>query len=625
MGQWEHDSGAEPALAKLAFVKAAMQSLAACAVRTNDFLLRRWFVRAFNHWYCPAVQTGYRGAMAPVFDLGMILCERTATIHGTGLPQGDPRQVYTEFVERIERSPLLTVARSIRDKSPEDAQPEVERILVESMVHALAGVWSELQASPLGSLSWLETAEGDQAVDVFNYRGGELLGRLPLVVETGKEGAVSYPRPADETTQVPGLAPLFVAYVAAQTPNPQKYLDFQVVAACLQAPNKPTLDYDPPPLHRTETIKHTRSVLPGTNAGVTRAEVKLPEDPLISILPSELSVVKAWDRAQTLDNPSENPSCLMPEYRRSRGMLALADILLNRKPLVYKRENPRDLVPRHRALVCFVTGAGAEGPPEFSGPAVHRYSHAYVWAKRQTFDLIRDLREALEHACRHVFVDEALEHVRRYASVDVDVAVFGVRQKGGDTVVHSKFDLRKMPLRRSREVLENRIEQAMAFDNLVPGFFDLLPEVSQSRRHRRGYLLPGQMVDPLVGTFLRHEAQSTRPYHAVHLVLVGSMLDLPTFLSVVGRHSGFEMRSRQSLTLIGVDMTAPDADEQLAKRGETSWFYLCPKTTSEASTALNRGELPKVALRVLRSEFVESVMGRVRQRGSSVRHQVRLA
>jgi len=625
MGQRGYDSDAELARAKLAFVKAAMQSLAACAVRTNDFLLRRWFVRAFNHWYCPAVQTGYRGAMAPVFDLGMILCERTAAIHGTGLPQGDPRQVYTEFVEGVERSPLLGIARNIRDKSPEDAQPEVERILVESMVHALAEVWSELQASPLKDLSWLEAAEGGQAVDVFSYHGGELLGRLPLVIETARENATSYPRPADRAAQVPGLAPLFVAYVAAQTPNPQKHLDFQVVGACLQAPNKPTLDYDPPPLHRTETIKHTRSILPGTNAGVTRAEVKLPEDPLISILPSELAVVKAWDSSRTPDNRSDPSSGFPPEHRRSRGLLALADIVLNRKPLVYKRENPRDLLPRHRALVCFVTGAGAEGRPEFTGPGVHKYSHAYVWAKRQAFDLIRDLREALEHACRHAFVDETLEHVRRYAPVDVDVAVFGVRQKGGDTVVHSKFDLRKMPLRRSREVLENRIEQAMAFDNLVPGFFDLLPEGSPSCRRGRGHLLPGQMVDPLVGTFLRHEAQSTKPYHAVHLVLVGSVLDLQTFLSVVGRHSGFEMRSRQSLTLIGVDMSTPDADEQLARKGETSWLCLRSRTISEASTSLNRGQLPKVALQTLRSQFVESVMGRTRQRGSSVRHQVRLA
>jgi hypothetical protein len=612
-------------VAKLDFVREAMRSLAACAVDVDNTMLRRWFPRAFNHWYCPAVRTGYRGTMAPVFDLGLRLCQPMAAIRRS-LAGGDEKSqsgAYVAFLEKLRLSPLMERAQGIWEEVPDETRladetepsggtrPAVERILVRSMLLALDGVWDEQHTGPAAGLPWLESAENGQAVDVCGYLNGPSLGRLPLSLDAGKGFPVTYPSLIEERVRrVPDPLDLFVAYVAAQTPHAEERLDYQVVEACLGGPNLSAQRYDPPPLHRTEEVKHTRSTLPGTNAGVTRAEVKLPEDPPISILPSELALVKAWEDREL----RSDPSACTPEQRRARALFPLADILLNRKPLVYKRENPRDLVPRHRALVCFVTGAGPEGPVEFTGPSVHPYSYTYVWAKRQTFDLIRDLRAALEETRLHACVN-----------IDIDIAVFGVRQNEGITVVHSRFPLQEMPVRQNAEKIEDRIKDAMAFDDLVPGFFDLLPEKGRRDQRRPERLTPGQLINPHVGAFLRHEAQSARPYHAVHLVLAGSEFDHWTFIRIVGRYSGLEMRSRQFLTLIGADLSGANTGGQTPIPGEPTWLYLRVRTTTEACASLGRGQLPRVSLEMLRRRFVESVMGRAKQRDSSLAYQMRLA
>ncbi len=591
----------------LDFVKEAMHSLATCATRLDAQMLRRWFPEAFNYWYCPAVRRGYRGAMGPVFDLGILLCEPMVDLRS--IPREDEnRLAYVELLARIDHSPWMAVARKLWTDAPKESRPEVERILVGSMIHVFSGVWDKQHAGPAGGLPLLKPLDEGRMVEVWDGADRVPLGRIPCSL-AAERPAIPYPRPREEKeAQTPATLDLLAAHVTTHTPHGDELLDRQVVEACLFGPNLRARRYDPPPLNRTETIKHTRSALPGTNAGVTRAEVKLPEDPPISILPSELALVKAWESRERQSEPTR----LSAEQQRARALFPLADILLNRKPLVYKRENPRDLVPRHRALVCFVTGAGAEGSPEPVGPGVRPYTHSYIWAKRQTFDLIRDLREAFEQ-------------VRFQAFVDIDIAIFTMRQNEGQTIVHSKFALKEMPLREKEEKKEDRLRQMMDFDDLVPGFFNLLPETGGLGRNQQGRLTPGLSIHPHVGAFLRHEAQGTKPYHAMHLVLAGSELDHWTFIRVVGRDAGREMRARQSLTLIGIDLSGPNPSDQALVPGDPTWLHSRSRTTSEACALLGRGQLPKVSLETLRRRFVESVMGRARQRDNSLLQQLRLA
>ncbi len=596
LGDMIRTSGDAPDGAAAEFAARALESLGVSSAAADPELLRRWFVPAFNHWYCPAVRRGYQGMMAPVFDLGMLLCEPAAITRWTlASEQGEARRTYGSLLEEIGRSPLMARARRIlQDPGSQEKLPQRAWLLLESLIRALDGVWIRGAQDSMIELPWLKLAEGGQTVAVYKGEGDVQVALLPLRLDGTRDMAATYPQLAPEArvTHLPDRLRVFAAY-EQQAPNALDRLDYEVVEACLRGPNMRAAPRDPPAVRRTETTRYARSILPGTDAGVTRAEVKLPEDPPIHILPSELAPVKE-------------------PMRDADALFLLADILLNRKPLVYKRENPRDLVPKHRALVCFVTGAGAEGPPAAVSVQVHPYRHAYVYAKRQTFDLVRDLREALEQ-------------VRALASVDVDVAVFGLRRSQGDTVTHSKFALDQMPVRGDSNPLDDRQEQLEAFHQVAQGYFDRLPAEGRSHEKKRAGVLLKSTVGPPVASFLSHQARSMKPYHIVHLVLIGSLSDLPGFITVVGRYSGFEVHSRQYLTLIGVDLTVPHAGGPILIKGEPRWLYGRSRTVGEAATMLARGQLSNISLDMLRRQFVESVLGRMKSRSSGVQNQIRLA
>ena len=81
---------------------------------------------------------------------------------------------------------------------------------------------------------------------------------------------------------------------------------------------------------------------------------------------------------------------------RKHPQAGLANLLFG-KPLVVEHEIEKDRIPKHRVLVCFIVDAYVLGSKQVrSSSVLHGYRHDYVYAKRQVFDLLRDLREAEE-------------------------------------------------------------------------------------------------------------------------------------------------------------------------------------------------------------------------------------
>lgn len=632
-----------PHHSEVEFARKAFSSLNACAVRVRHYA-PNLYERAFNHWYCPAVRRGYQGSMAVVFDLGITLVDPGSFgLSSAAGPSNKPRTAYIELIDQISRGHMMRLAREkILNMASDETRDQVEWLLVGSLLRSLEGVWNVENFDRPEYLPRVELIEGGQTVLVRRSFDGERLGEFTLSFEGTEPTSVTYPvlAPNSRIEEIPGKVPLLVAHIASRSPNVDDRLDYEVVEACLQGPNMLTAQHEPPPLRRTEIVRHKRSIVPGTIGGVTRAEVKLPEDPFTNIIPSELAWIAACE-TDTSDEEypgytgSQHSEMSMEDGSRADGgnddlppkeqvtrdkefnrkELVAWDKIINGKPLVYKRENPRDLVPKHRALVCFLVGAGNERPPEETVDSqVHAYRHAYVYGKRQVFDLVRDLREALIE-------------VRTHASLDVDIAVFGLRQNRGDAIVHSKFPLDEMLPRLGNSISEDRLRQTMDFNRLVSGFFDRLPAEGYLRpyRWRQKYSDQNLAIHPNVGAFLRHEVRRASPYHAIHIALIGSFRDLLTFITVTGQGSIFESRARQHLTLIAVDLSFPDTDKRTLVPGEPAWFYTRARTLSEANSILAGGRLPSISLEKLRRQFTESVMGRCKRRSSSVRQAVCLA
>lgn len=587
------------------FAKQALASLSACAI-TADRYLRQWFIHAFNHWYCPLVLGGYQGHMTAVFDLGLVLVDAGAAYRCRAVTPETSKEekAYIEFISQVGQSPMMVHARNVHEGTSSARRAQVERLYIESLLSSLTNVHSIKGIHSHVSLPRLEPSkQGEEAVVYPPFRGERdgRIGEFPVALDAVQPFPLTYPQPAPEieVNKIPNIMQLFVGHVASKSASAKERLDYEVVDACLRGPNKQAAQHSPPPLRRAEMIRHNRSIMPGNYAGVTRVEVKRPEDPLIHILPSELGWVKAGSRKV------EN----RPDWHR----LAPWYHILNGKPLIYKRENPRDLIPRHRALVCFVVGEGAEGPPKQGiNPRVQAYHHSYVYAKRQVFDLVRDLREA--YKVLHTSV-----------SLHVDIAVFSLAMARGGAKVYSKFDLEEMaPRRISSNVLEDRLRQTMRFHSLVPGFFDRLILDNQPPWPRQKHESGSQMAHPNIGAFLRGEARRIRRYHAVHLALVGSEVDLLTFVTVLKQHMDYKVSSRQRFTLIQVDMSHPEEHEAVLVAGEPKWSYVQTRTISEASALLGNIASERKTLQELRHQFVESVLGQVKETRSGIQREVRL-
>ena len=569
----------------LGFVQHALDSLRQCAVGADAYVAR-WFVRAFNNWYVPAVQRRYSGSMAPVFDVGLLLVEPGAA------PVTNPG-AYLDMLHEIDQSPLMELARKIVAAAPEPTRPEVEWTLVESVLRRLPGVWGHTGGGPPARpefLPYLVAADPEPVASVRRVGDDMLLGQVRLSLPHGDAAAARPPLTTGKLTadqEIPDRVGLFLAHMAARSPAAVDRLDYGVVEACLHGPNLRPQPHRPPRTYRTELETRTRSDVPGPTAGVTRIEPKKPEDPFTDVLPSELAPLRLNKRE------------------------GLARLLFG-KPLTFQHENERDLVPKHRALVCFVVDAGAEAAPACQQRDAGDYRHHYIYSKRQVFDLVRDLREALQT-------------VPRKAVVEIDVAVFALRERYQPAVVHRMFPLTAIDPRQSPDVRVDRLTQMMGFSTAVPDFFDALPADPRASLLNRGCLGAQGSVEPHVDQFLSSQARARRPYHAICVVVIGSTTDLGDLVTMAGHQRWSGAGSRQRLVLIGVDPGQRDLDPLLGAAGEPVWRFGEARTFHEATRLLNVATPPATPLHQLRRRFTEIVIGDIRGKNPDIRHLVRLS
>jgi hypothetical protein len=374
-------------------------------------------------------------------------------------------------------------------------------------------------------------------------------------------------------------------------PDAVARLDYEVIEACFQASNLRTEEHEPPPLHPTDEATSTHSVRPGPIAGHTRIRVKKPDDPIADVLPSELMLLKK-DREAGLAN------------------------LFYGKPLIIEHEIEKDRVPRHRALICFVVDAYAEAPSSDSPAyarysAGHRYRHPYVYAKRLVFDLVRDLRDALEV-------------VRRVADVHIDVSIFALPPSlyQTDAVVHRKFPLDQIPLQQRSDPVRDRLVQLRCLGRLAPDFFDRRAVGRHFGSVHRPDPSPRTLVDPHVGQFLRHEAHNGS-YRKIHVISIG-LLHLPRFVVMARGYFSFESATRYRMRLVAVNMDGWDNDPQRHGTDEPEWQSGEPQGLYEADR-LAAGGLPAITLASLRRQIVASVIGEVSGPRTGSRRIVQMA
>jgi hypothetical protein len=588
--QAKRKAGETQAPAHLAFVRAALHDLRRSQVHLAPALGDRWFPTAFNDWYCPLVRRGYVGGMATVFDVGVVLLEPTAEVraeegHGVLLRWIQENSFLTELAGRAisERASGAAAAAAVG---------LITWIMVEPLLRCLSGVWNS--AAPgragLGELPTIERRP-DQLWIYADARAAEPLYKLELSVANFARSAAASTRDAPASTSPyadqdhyprvtgwvrPRFAALavrfFAAHIASRLPELVHKLDHELVEACLLAPLLRPREHEPPRRLPSDVATTRLSKQPGPIAGVTRVETRRPGDPLIDILPSELMML-----------------------RRSRPA-GLANILYGR-PLVLVHEREWDIIPKHRALVCFIVDAHQDissGRRALPGARSRgcAYRDGYVYAKRQVCDMLHDLADA-----------QAL--VRRSAGVEIDAALFAISPGRDHAVVHQRIPLDR--LKRAGGSRLDRVVDLLCMADLAPTYFIRYME-QRDRMPGRG--TPRSISDALpsdVALFLRKAARQGG-YRVIHLVIVG-LDNASRLLERLHQYLRHQTATPVRITLVGVDLDALDADARLIPLREPAWTYVEAGSMREA-LELNAASPDPMPLSQLRARLVESVFGK---------------
>ncbi len=602
---------------EIEFVHSALYSLNFCAVRASDYLWQ-WFVPAFNDWYAP-LQGSFRVTLATVLDFGLQVVEPGVGFRD--LPSAEHMvvgrfQEYQEHLKSLHDQPLMRRARRIWDTAKQSHRPgaseEVGRLLCRALLDGLESAcpaadrfqevredlhqWDAQEQEHLKQCPRCAKIEADRVgerehweqrlhdIDPFfdypfvrladagrieilveDWHGERRLGEMALEIPAF-DPAKPYPAfllPGDDHVEAVNRVPLFYAHAACHVPGVEDELDGKVVEACIEAQDQEVTEYEPPKLYNTVLEDRTKSRLPGSIAGLTRIETKTDTDSLMDVVPSELALML---------------------HNETAGLQKLLE-----KPLIYKREREQDQVPKHRALVCFLVESG--DLRQRKATQVARYP-AYVYAKRQSFDLIRDLREALEK-------------LRNRTQVELDVAVFVLRAYQSDAVVHRLFRLDRLTPRRVPDERLDRFDQMLSFSALLPGFFnfDVIRRASAGTAPTDDSY---EIIDPQVERFLQRNPQRIAPYHAEHIVAIGSVERLMEFVPATIHDAPSVATVQRRVMLIAVDPQDQDPTSKLV--GEPAWSCVVARTLREAAQRLNK-ELSAKPIHDLREGFLEMILG----------------
>jgi hypothetical protein len=586
------DSGANANTAAtaraVALVESAFRDLRRSLVRVPPGSCDRWFPVAFNDWYCPAVRRGFVGGMAPAFDIGVTLLEPAAEIRGDGghgklLRWVKERSVLCEFARR---------ALSRRASAPAgEAVGVITWTLVEPLLRCLLGVWDsaavragagrELPTVEVRRNQLLVYTNDHEATPAHAFETGSL---DPAAVGGADEEAVRPAPPPDETTTraiadcaLPTMGAfgirLFAARVAMLLPELVHKLDHELAEACLFGPPLAVRDHEPPRRLPADVATTRQSQQPGTIAGVTRVETRRPGDPLTDILPSELMLL-----------------------RRSRPA-GMANVLYGR-PLVLVHERERDVVPKHRALVCYIVDAHQSMLNNHRASFEERasdcpYRDGYVYAKRQVCDMLHDLSDAQAAA-------------RLITNVEIDAAVFALPPGGEHAIVHQRISLDKLKRSATGDGIIDRLAEMAALAELIPGYF--IRYAGEFDRARA--LAVGHAVDVLPTDIMHYLRKASRQgrYRVIHLVTV-ALDNTARLLERLYRYLHYRSGTPIRITLIGLNLAELDSDVRLVALREPAWTYVEAASLREA-IVLSAERREATPLSELRARFIETVLGK---------------
>jgi hypothetical protein len=577
------EAAAPPAVA---FVQSALRDLRDSMVRLRPGLCDRWFATAFNDWYCPAVRRGFVGGMAPVFDIGVTLVEPAIDIRA--------QDGHGKLLQWMKDRPLIRelAARAVAGRavvSSDDAVSVITWTMVEPLLRCLSGVWdSAVVTAAAGELPSVEFRRNQLLIYTSAYgkmpaHKLDMASIDPATAGAPEHDAAPAARPGiGAARRVTGCAlptvhaigaRLFAARISGLLPQLAHKLDHELAEACLFGPVLGERDHEPPRRLPADVATTQQSQQPGAIAGVTRVETKRPGDPLVDILPSELMVL-----------------------RRSRPM-GFANLLYG-KPLVFVHERERDVVPKHRALVCCIVDAHQSVLSNHRAffeerPSGCPYRDGYVYAKRQVCDMLHDLADAQSLA-------------RRTMDLEIEASVFAVPPGGDQAVVHQRIPLDGLKRVSTGDGKIDRLNEMMAMAELVPGYF--IRYVSEWDRSlgpaagRAADVLPTDVVH-----YLRKASRQGR-YRMMHLVIV-CVDKASRMLERLYRYLHYQSATPMRITLIGLDLDRLDSDVRLVSLREPAWTYVEVASLREA-IALSAETREPTPLSELRARFIESVLGK---------------
>jgi hypothetical protein len=570
----------------VALVRWALHDLRHSLVRLPAGSCDRWFPIAFNDWYCPAVRRGFVGGMAPVFDIGVTLLEPAAEIRG--------EEGYGKLLRWIKERPLLCefARRTLLRRGSAPAGEAVDVItwtLVEPLLRCLVGVWDgaavrvragrELPTVEFRRNQLLIHTSGYEMAPTYAFDAGSL---DPTAADASDDDARSSAQAAAKATApadcaLPTLGALgvrlFAAHVAALLPDLVHKLDHELAEACLFGPPLAVRDHEPPRRLPADVATTRQSQQPGTIAGVTRVETRRPGDPLTDILSSELMLVQRSRRA------------------------GLANLLYGR-PLVLVHERERDVVPKHRALVCYIVDAHQSMLNNHRALFEERaggcpYRDGYVYAKRQVCDMLHDLADAQAAA-------------RLMTNVEIEAAVFALPPGGEQAVVHQRVSLDNLKRAATGDGVTDRLAEMTALAELIPGYF--IRYAGEFDRARA--LAVGHAVDVLptdIVHYLRKASLQGR-YRVIHLVTV-ALDNASRLLERLYRYLHYRSATPIRITLIGLNLEQLDSDVRLVALREPAWTYVEAASLRDA-IALSAERREATPLSELRARFIETVLGK---------------
>jgi hypothetical protein len=577
---------------QIAFVQSALNDLHRSLVHLPPGACERWFPTAFNDWYCPAVRRGYCGGMAPVFDIGVVLMEPGAEIRADG--------GHAPLLHWMQENPfvgeLAARATSGRGSAPltADLVGLITWIMVEPLLRCLSGVWDlAATAARPRELPIVERRRDGLWIYANAYATKhfhELRVRSIDPARAGPSDNPNAPAPPASTRQyrpVTGCAiptghalgvRLFAAQIAKLLPELAHKLDHELVEACLLAPLLRPCEHEPPRRLPSDVATTRQSKQPGTIAGVTRAETRRPGDPLIDILPSELMILRydAEDRSR----------------RAGFGKI------LYGRPLVLVHEREWDIIPKHRALVCFMADAHQSSASNWRILSGHYasgcpYRDGYVYSKRQVLDMLHDLADA-----------QAL--AQRTAEVRIEAAVFAIPPGRENAVVHQRIALDALKRATTGDSRRNRLNEMVDMAERMPAYFIRYMD-DRDRSVNRTIGRPGDVLPSDVAAFLRKAAQQGR-YRVIHLVMVG-LEKASKPLERLHRSLHYQSATPVRIALIGVNLNALDSDARLMSLREPAWTYVEASSIREA-IELNAVAREPMPLSTLRARLVESIFGK---------------